>query len=333
MTPNHKKIRPVCGINGFGRFGLHLLNAYLSENKAANIEICFINDEVIGVDRAYEIISKDGFVKIPEKFSVKKDGNYLVFDDQIRILFTKQKATEVEWLGTPDIFLECSGAYRDKAQVAPFLKGNTNKVLISATSYDVDQTLLFGFNHDNYDDSAEVISYGSCTVNAYVPFAQEVDRQFGIRSSSTNIIHNVPQYQIDSGKATSLTRRFCTLQAMGPKLLPFINDNNFKVNYTLVPYAGVSIFDFAFQLNKQYSGSSFVSDLLSNSGNPLLSQLYSTVKEDNGPDEHKLTRSSAVFVEDSCSTVGDTVHLFSYFDNENSVNRYMDLLQFIASKI
>lgn len=332
MTLNHKKIRPICGMNGFGRFGLHLLNAYLSEIKAANTELRFINDEVIGVDRAYEIIKKDSYVKIPEKFSIKRDGNYLVFDEEIRILFTKQNANEVEWLGIPDIFLECSGAYRDKSQVDPFLIGNTKKVLISATSYDVDQTLLFGFNHEDYDDSAKVISYGSCTVNAYVPFAEEVDRQFGVRSSSSNIIHNVPQYQIDTGQATSLTRRYCTLQAMAPKLLPFINGNNFKVNYTLVPYTGVSIFDFAFQLNKQYSGSSFVSDLLRNSGNPLLPRLYSTVKEDRGPEEHKLTSSSSVFVEDSCSTVGDTVHLFSYFDNENSVNRYMDLLQFIASK-
>ena len=312
---------------------MHLLNAYLSDIKVANIELSFINDEILDVDKAYEIIKKDNFVKITEKFTVRKDGNYLVFDEEFRILFTKQKATEVEWLGMPDIFLECSGVYRDKAQVNPFLTGKTKKVLISATSYDVDQTLLFGFNHEYYDDSAKVISYGSCTVNAYVPFAEEVNRQFGVKSSSANVIHNVPQYQLDTGEATGLTRRFCTLQAMGPRLLPFINDDNFKVNYTLVPYTGVSIFDFAFQLNKQYSGSSFVSDLLNNSVNPLLSQLYSIVEEDSGPEEHKLTRNSAVFVENSCSTVGDTVHLFSYFDNENSVNRYIDLLQFVASKI
>ena len=41
--------KAVCGVNGFGRFGLHLLNYYLESEDKSKFEIKFINDEILDI--------------------------------------------------------------------------------------------------------------------------------------------------------------------------------------------------------------------------------------------------------------------------------------------
>ena len=53
---------------------------------------------------------------------------------------------------------------------------------------------------------------------------------------------------LKNGNMNTLTRKFCTLEKSAPNLLPFLNENNFVVNYTLVPFSGVSMIDFRFKI-------------------------------------------------------------------------------------
>ena len=96
------------------------------------------------------------------------------------------------------------------------MKENTKIVLISATSYDVDKTLIYSFNHKEFTENLKILSYGSCTVNAYVPLANYINEKYGIISSDVNIVHNLPRYQINTD---NLRRKFCTLETSGKKLL------------------------------------------------------------------------------------------------------------------
>ena len=66
-------------------------------------------------------------------------------------------------------------------------------VLISATSWDADKTLVFGYNHQEYSPELKIISYGSCTVNAYMPFANWIHDNYQIIDSDVNVIHNIQQ--------------------------------------------------------------------------------------------------------------------------------------------
>ena len=50
------------GINGFGRFGLHLLKYWLDRASDTSFNIKYINDDYLSIDEAYKIILQDSAV-------------------------------------------------------------------------------------------------------------------------------------------------------------------------------------------------------------------------------------------------------------------------------
>ena len=71
-------MKKSAGINGFGRFGLHLLKYWLDRDNEANFTINYINDDTLTILQSYEIIIKDEFV-IFNKYKIKIIGNELIF--------------------------------------------------------------------------------------------------------------------------------------------------------------------------------------------------------------------------------------------------------------
>jgi len=64
-----------------------------------------------------------------------------------------------------------------------------------------------------------------------------------------------------------------------------------------------------------------------------LKGLYAIQDDDNGPMEHQNTQFSSIIIKKNSYVRGNDLYLNAYFDNENSVNRYFDLTNFISSKI
>ena len=324
--------KTIIGLNGFGRFGLHLLKYWLSRQNDSNFCIKFINDENLDIDQCLNIILNDKFVTF-HKFKIKKINNTIRFIHPdgltVEIEFTKDKSKEISWLGKPKIFMECSGGNVIKKDCLKFLKGTTELVVISATSYDVDATLVYGYNHHDFHKNYDVISYGSCTVNAYLPIANLINEQYGIISSDVNVIHNIQEYKLNDNY--TLTRKFCTLEKQGPALLPFLNENNFNVNYTVIPYPGVSTFDFRFTLKNKTNTADFTKFLENKFKDNQIGNLYELMQDDLGPEVVNCSTYSAVIIKNQIKVRDNQVYLFSYFDNENSVNRYYDLIEYILT--
>lgn len=324
------------GINGFGRFTLHFLKYLFERADEAKFKVLYINDDTLTIGEIFAIISSDRYVKFP-KDTVGIDRDYLVLkrsgNRRFKILITNSKSECIAWLGKPEIFLECSGKYTEAKNCAPFLIGSTKIIVISATSYDADNTLIYGFNHNSFKASDRIVSYGSCTVDAYVPLAAFIDSQYKIIESDVNVIHSQPQYKLKELENCTLIRKLCTLQKSGPDLLSFLNFKNFNVNYTLIPYSGVSIIDLRFKLKNVPSKSQFLSRLLEGVKIGDLQNLYNIDTVDYGPDKYLNSTFSAVFIEEKIKIIGDNLYLFGYFDNENSANRYFDLIQFLADRI
>ena len=67
--------------------------------------------------------------------------------------------------------------------------------------------------------------------------------------------------------------------------------------------------------------------------NGELKGLYAIQDNDNGPQEHQNTEFSSIIIKNNSYIKGNDLYLNAYFDNENSVNRYFDLTNFISSKI
>lgn len=332
-----RKYRPMLqtGINGFGRFGLHLLKYWLDRSADANFRVAHINDDSLSLDEVLHIIKSDKYVQIPKFYKISVNGNEITFTspDGIKNSLTYSKAPRdsIPWVGKVDYFLECSGKNTLSKDCKPFLVGNTKKVIISATSWDADKTLVYGFNHDTDSSSDQIVSYGSCTVNAYVPLASYLHKTFGIIDSDVNVIHNIQPYKLSDPANHTMTRKFCTLEKSGPNLLGFIGPENFIVNYTIVPYAGVSLIDFRFRLKDTEGGLDRIIQSLSEafSRGPL-KHLYTFDETDRGPEAYVCTSYSSVLIRDKAKLLQNNLYLQCYFDNENSVNRYFDLVNYLS---
>ena len=321
------------GINGFGRFGLHLLKYWLDRNNEANFDIKFINDDYLTIDQIVEMIGKDDSV-IFNKYKIKKVDNKIRILDPNgtvhEIVYSNEKKNEIPWVGKPDIFFECSGKNTIRKDCLDFLSGKTELVLISATSWDADQTLVYGYNHESFDENNKIISYGSCTVNAFTPLAALIDKKYGLVNADVNVIHNIQKYRVDENY--TLNRKFCTLEKSAVELLDCINKNNFIVNYTVIPYTGVSTIDYRFRLNNCPSIDQFLFDIEASIKDGYLQGLYDMLEVDIGPEVHNCSTFSSVFIKEEVKVIDDQVYIFSYFDNENSVNRFYDLANFICGR-
>jgi len=49
----------IAGINGFGRFGLHLLKYWLDRSRESGFEIKYINDDFLSIQKVYDMIIED----------------------------------------------------------------------------------------------------------------------------------------------------------------------------------------------------------------------------------------------------------------------------------
>ena len=321
------------GINGFGRFGLHLLKYWLDRAEKSNFIINYINDDFLKINDALKIIINDKSVVFNKyKVTIVKNCLSIIEPDGNRYIieYSNTNMIDAPWRGKPEILLECSGKCTIAKDSRAHLFGNTRLVVISATSWDCDQTLIYGFNHKKFDKKSKTISYGSCTVNAYIPLAKYIQDKYGVVDSDANFIHNIQNYKLND--FNSLNRKFCTLEKSGPNLLKFLNHNNFTVNYTVVPYSGISMLDFRFRLKKRRPKESFVDHLQLEIAEGNLESLYQLDEIDVGPEVYNCSTYSAIFIKENTRVIGDNIFLHGYFDNENSVNRYYDLVNYVCSQ-
>jgi len=320
------------GINGFGRFGLHLLKYWLDRSLECNFTIDYINDDYLSQREVFDLISTDEYVIFNKyKIQLSSDNRLNIIKpsgEKYSIQITSSQAESVDWLGKPDFFLECSGKRTVAEANSCLLIGNTKLVLVSATSWDIPKTLVYGFNHEELNVEDSSVSYGSCTVNAYVPLAKYIHETFDILDSDVNVVHNVAKHKLEN----TLIRKFCTLEKSATNLLPFLNKDNFIVNYTVVPYTGVSIIDFRFRLTKATSLENFLSKFEDAITDGVLKGLYGMDEVDIGPEVHNCTTFSTNFIKENIKIIGNNLYMQGYFDTENSVNRYVDLVNFAVTR-
>jgi glyceraldehyde 3-phosphate dehydrogenase len=324
------------GVNGFGRFGLHLLKYWLDHRQSASFTIDFINDDSLTIQAAYAIINSDKFVRILDSYSVNVSGDTLSFEDgagfRHSILFSNIEKGQIPWLGKPQLMLECSGKYCSATINRADLLGETKKVIISASVADADQTIVVGFNHHEYDHKVQIYSYGSCIINAFVPLTDWLHQNYKIQDCDTAVIHNIPEYKLRQSGGNVLQRRSCSLESMGPKLLDYLNPDNFMVLKTYVPYPGISMIDMRYRLVAPPDTIDRLKGELQEAfeSGPL-NTLYSFDEPGQTSENHLNSTFSAILRRDGLRFVGSNLYISCYFDNENSVNRYYDLVNIVAT--
>ena len=144
-------------INGYGRIGRNILRALYESGRTGEIRIVAINDLGDAETNAHLTRYDTAHGKFP--FAVEVEGGDLVIDgDRIRVL-AERDPSKLPWadLGV-DVVHESTGLFTSKEKASAHLAAGARKVIISAPGQNVDNTIVYGVNHQGLKASDQVIS-------------------------------------------------------------------------------------------------------------------------------------------------------------------------------
>jgi glyceraldehyde-3-phosphate dehydrogenase type I len=193
-------------INGLGRIGRLILRNFI-ENPPDDIDVTAANDLTPMDDLAY--LMRYDSVHGRSSFEVKYEEGFLDLGGRRIAITHEREPKNLPWksLGI-DIVLECTGAFRGRADAGKHIDAGASRVIISAPSDDVDGTFVIGVNEKTYDPQKHhVISNASCTTNSLAPTVKVLNETFGLDYAMVTTIHAYTSSQSLVDKAARKMRR------------------------------------------------------------------------------------------------------------------------------
>ena len=331
-----KKVR--VGINGFGRIGRLVFRAGFDQ-----VEIVGIND-LSGLKTCAHLLKYDSTHGRYDKSVTTDEKNLIVDGHKIPVSATKNPA-EIPWKEWGvDLVLECTGAFKDKADFAKHLEAGAKRVLVSAPADVADITMVFGINHTKYDPAVhKIISNASCTTNCLAPLAKVLNEAFGIESALMTTIHSytndqqlldAPHKDLRRARAAALSMiptSTGAAKAVGlvlPELKGKIDGTSIRV-----PTPNVSLVDLTFVSKKPVTVESINQALKAASETSLKGILGVETDPCVSVDFNGNELSSIVDVANTMVSGTHTAKVFSWYDNEMGFsNRMIDVAKYLAEK-
>lgn len=311
-------------LNGFGRIGRTLLRCLLDAptplvptvincgpSDPERLAHLFVYDTTMG--RYHQPVSyQDGCLHIGE--------HRILLIQELTPAACNWKKHAIDWV------IEASGQFtsRDKAQ--QHRVAGAKRVLITAPGTDVDRTIIYGLNHDQFNPASDkIISLGSCTTNCLAPIVQVLQEACGIRSGMVTSIHAYTSDQrLLDNDHKDLRRARAAAQNIIPtktgagkaitQLFPELEGRLHAVAMR-VPTPNVSLIDFSFiikrpitkeVLNKAFiiSSDNALSDILACESAPLVSSDFCK------------NRASAIIDLQLTAVTGNLAKICAWYDNE-----------------
>jgi len=182
-------------INGYGRIGRNIMRALYEANRTDEINIVAINDLGDANTNAHLTQYDTAHGTFPGTVAVD-DGDLLVNGDRVKV-YAERDPSKLPWkeLGV-DVVMECTGFFRSKETAGAHIAAGAKKVIISAPGQNVDNTIVYGVNHDSLQASDEIISNASCTTNCLAPLAKVLNDSIGIEHGLMTTIHAYTNDQV-----------------------------------------------------------------------------------------------------------------------------------------
>ncbi len=181
-------------INGLGRIGKLALRDLIDRGMGA--EIVLINDS-LGDAEQHALLMEFDSVHGRWDGVTGHDADTITLRGQtIRLTHAKRiEDLPLAALGV-DLVIDCTGAFKTAAKIAPYHAAGVKKVVVSAPVKDGGAlNLVYGVNHDLYDGSQSLITAASCTTNCLAPVVKVIHENIGICHGSITTIHNVTNTQ------------------------------------------------------------------------------------------------------------------------------------------
>ena len=184
------------GINGFGRIGRNVFKIVM-ERK--NMEIVGIND--LTDTRVLAHLLKYDSTQGKFNGTITYDENAIIVNGNRIVVTAERSPIDIKWAVTPDVVVEATGVFRSressKGGYGDHLKNGAKKVILCVPSKDqIDATIVLGVNDNDLKDSDQCISNASCTTNCLAPIAKVLNDRFGIENGYMTTIHAYTNDQV-----------------------------------------------------------------------------------------------------------------------------------------
>lgn len=320
-------------INGFGRIGRLVARAIL-ERPDCGLELVAINDLADADANALLF----GYDSVHGRFpgEVTADGNSISVNGK-KIAVTSERDPGKLPHGEMgiDIVLECTGFFQSKEAAQPHIDAGAKRVLISAPAKNVDQTVVYGVNHDVLTSADVIVSNASCTTNCLAPVAKVLNDAVGIERGFMTTIHSYTndQRMLDqmhsdmrrarAGAVNMIPTTTGAARAVG-LVLPELN-GKLDGSSVRVPTPNVSLVDLVFTPNRDTTVEEINNALKAAADGPMKGVLVFEDKPLVSSDFNHQPASSSVDSLETSVMDGKLVRVVSWYDNEwGFSNRMLD---------
>ena len=327
-------------LNGLGRIGKLALRPLLESGA----DIAFVNDAVGDPQMHAHLLEFDSIHgRWPAAFSAGEQS--ITIDGTYIPVISSRKLEDLPLAGI-DVMIDCTGAFKTEAALAPYFRAGVKKVVVSAPVKDgPTANIVYGVNDHIYDPTTHyVITAASCTTNCLAPVVKVLLDGIGIKHGSITTIHDVTNTQTivdrpakDLRRARSaLTNLIPTTTGSATAITLIYPELTGKLNghAVRVPLLNASITDCVFEMARattveevnglfQEAAEGSLQGILGYETRPLVSSDYT-----NDP------RSSII---DALSTMvvnGTQVKVYAWYDNEfGYAHRLVDVARMVGSRL
>ena len=327
-------------INGFGRIG-RLVARAIMERPDCGLDLVTIND--LSDTKSNALLF--GFDSTHGRYpgTVEVDGNDLVVDGKhIKVTAEREPGKLPHKDNGVDIVLECTGFFQDKDKASPHLDAGAKRILISAPATGVDNTIVYGVNHETLTADHVVVSNASCTTNCLAPMAKVCHDTVGIERGFMTTIHSYTndQKMLDQihsdlrrargGAQNMIPTTTGAARAVG-LVLPELN-GKLDGSSVRVPTPNVSLVDLVFTPGRDTSKDEINAALKAASEGPMKGILAYTDQPLVSSDFNHYPASSTIDSLETTVMEGKLVRVVSWYDNEwGFSNRMLDTAGKMAS--
>lgn len=322
-------------INGFGRVGRSVLRALYENGYRDQLQVVAIN-ELADIDSISYMLRYDsthgrfaGKVEVVDSRHLSVNGDLICICHEADIKALNWAAQQL------DLVLECSGQITHREQAQQHLDAGAKKVLISnPADSSVDNTIIYGLNHQSLTPVQRIVSNGSCSTNCLLPILQLLDQHFGIVAGVTTTIHSAMNDQpVIDAYHSDLRRTRAAGQSIIPvdtglhigvaRLMPHL-EGKIESLHLRVPTNNVSALDLSVQLKTSVSAEQ-INALIASAPITQSGILGITYEPHASIDFNHDARSGVVDATQTRVSDGHLLKLLVWFDNEwGFANRMLD---------
>lgn len=327
-------------LNGLGRIGKLALKPLLERGA----KIAWINDAVGDAAMHAHLLEFDT-VHGRWRADISADADSVTIDGT-RLPFIGTRDLRALPLDGVDVVIDCTGAFKTEAALAPYFAVGVKKTVVSAPVKDgPTANIVIGVNDDAYDPRAHhIVTAASCTTNCLAPVVKVIHEGLGIKHGSITTIHDVTNTQtIVDRPAKDLRRARSALNSLIPTttgsataitlIYPELK-GRLNGHAVRVPLLNASLTDCVFEVERPTTAAEVNAMFKAAAEGPLIGILGYEERPLVSTDYTNDTRSSIIDAPSTMVINGTQVKVYAWYDNEMGyAHRLVDVAMMVGHSL